>query len=83
MAPWYYYISLRHKSWSQHSAYEKERMVLAAHMILDDIGTFSILSEVEEFLKINLPEITESWAGRDGILGGFKEWQESHKQNPT
>ena len=83
MTPWDYYISLRHKSWSQLSAYEKERMVLAAHMILDDIGTFSILSEVEEFLKIHLPEITELWPAGEGILGGFKEWQESHKQNPT
>ena len=83
MSPWDYYISLRHRSWKELSEYEKRRMVLAAHLILDEIGTFSILSEVEEFLKIHLPEITESWPGRDGILGGFKEWQESHKQNPT
>lgn len=81
MSPWDYYISLRHKSWKELSEYEKRRMVLATHLILDEIGTFSILSEVEEFLKYHLPEIPESWSDGDGVLGGFREWQESHKQN--
>lgn len=81
MSPWDYYTSLRHKSWNELSEYEKGRMVLVAHLILDEIGTFSILSEVEEFLKHQLPENPESWSVGDGVLGGFREWQESHKQN--
>lgn len=81
MSPWDYYISLRHKSWKELSEYEKRRMVLAAHLILDDCGTLSTLSELEDFLKSHLPEIPESWSGGDGVLGGFREWQESHKQN--
>lgn len=80
MSPWDYYISLRHKSWKELSEYEKRRIVLAAHLILDDCGTLSTLSELEVFLKIHLPEMPESWSGGDGVLGGFREWQESHKQ---
>lgn len=75
MSPWDYYISLRHKSWEELSEYEKERMVLAAHLILDDCGTLSTLSELEVFLKIHLPEITEPEFDGDGVLGGFREWK--------
>lgn len=80
ISPWDYYISLRHKSWNELSEYEKRRMVLAAHLILDDCGTLSRLSELEAFLKIHLPE-TPNHLGGDGVLGGFREWQES--QNIT
>lgn len=79
MSPWDYYISLRHKSWEELSEYEKRRMVLAAHLILDDCGTLSTLSELEVFLKIHLPEIPSSFSNDDGILAGFIEWQKQTK----
>ena len=79
VSPWDYYISLRHKSWNELSEYEKKRIVLAAHLILDECGTYSTLSELEEFLQIHLPEIPNPWPGGDGVLGGFRGWQRSQK----
>lgn len=81
MSPWDYYTSLRHKSWDELSGYEKERIVLAANLILEECGTHSTLSELKEFLQTHLPEIPKPYPGGDGVLGGFREWQESHKQN--
>lgn len=80
MSPWDYYISLRDKSWEELSEYEKRRMVLAAHLILDDCGTLSTLSELEVFLKIHLPEIPPSFPGDNGVLAGFREWQKQTKE---
>lgn len=77
ISPWDYYLSLRHKSWTELSEYEKEKMVLAAHLILDDCGTISAFSELEAFLKIHLREISSFG---EGVLGGFREWQESQKR---
>lgn len=79
MSPWDYYISLRHRSWNELSEYEKKRMVLAAHLILDDCGILSTLSELEVFLKIHLPETLPSFSGDNGVLAGFKEWQKRTK----
>ena len=76
MSPWDYYISLKHKSWDELSEYEKNRMIIAAHLILDDCGTNSTYSEIEEFLKINLPEKSDQRFGGDSALVGFREWQE-------
>lgn len=77
MSPWDYYISLKHKSWNELTEYEKERMVLAAHLILDDCGTLSTLEELKEFLQIYLPDRPEPYPGGDGVLGGFREWQKN------
>lgn len=77
MSPWDYYTSLRHKSWKELSEYEKRRMVLAVHLILDDCGTLSTLSELEEFLQVHLPDIPEPYPGGDGVLGGYSEWQKN------
>lgn len=79
MSPWDYYTSLRHKSWNELSEHQKERMVLAAHIILDECGTLSTLSELEGFLKNHLPEVPDPWPGGDGVLGGFIEWQKNMK----
>ncbi len=77
MSPYDYYTSLRHKSWDGLSEYEKERMILAAHLILDDCGTVSTLSEIETFLTNRLPDNPKSYPGGDGVLGGFREWQKN------
>lgn len=79
ISPWDYYKSLRHKSWDELSEYEKDRMVLAAHLILDECGTLSTLSELEGFLKNHLPEVPDPWPGGDGVLGEFIEWQKNMK----
>lgn len=79
MSPWDYYTSLRHKSWNELSIHQKERMVLAAHIILDECGTLSTLSELGEFKKNHLPEVPDPWPGNDGVLGGFIEWQNNMK----
>lgn len=81
ISPWDYYLSLRHKSWNELSEYEKEKMVLAAYLILDDCGIFSAFSELEAFLKIHLPEMSSyPYHFEEGVLGGFREWQESQKR---
>lgn len=77
--PWDYYTSLRHKSWDELSEYEKERIVVAAHLILDDCGTISTLSELKEFLQIHLPEVPKPYPGGDGLLDGFRELQKERK----
>lgn len=56
-------------------------MVLAAHLILDDCGTLSTLSELEEFLQLHLPELPNPYPGGDGALGGFREWQHCQKND--
>lgn len=75
MSPCDYYISLRHKSWNELSEYEKGRMVLAAHIILDKCGTLSTLSELEKFLQTHLPDIPKPYPGGYSVLGGFSEWE--------
>lgn len=70
---WDYYMRLRNRHWSELSEYEQERIVLAAHLILDDTGILSTLLEVKEFLKFHLPEQVNLLC--DGVLGGFIEWQ--------
>lgn len=75
MSPWVYYTSLRHKSWNELSEYEKGRMVLAAHLILEEYRIPSTLSELEEFLQIHLPEKPKPYPDGEGVLGGFREWQ--------
>lgn len=77
---WNYYIGLRHKHWSELSEQDKERIVLAAHLILNDIGILSTLSEVKEFLKNHLPEKVNPWC--ESVLGGYIEWQ-STRNVPT
>lgn len=77
MSPWDYYTSMSHKSWDELSEYEKERMILAAHLILDDCGIDSTLSETETFLTNRLPDNPKSYPGGDGVLGGFREWQKN------
>ena len=77
MSPWDYYNSLRHKSWNELSEYEKERIVLAANLILDECGTHSTLSELKEFLQIHLPDTSIPCAAEDGALCGFREWQKN------
>lgn len=79
MSPWDYYTSLRHKSWDELSGYEKERIVLAANLILEECGTHSTLSELKEFLQTHLPEIPKPYPGGDGVLGRFREWQKERK----
>lgn len=75
ISPWDYYNSLRHKSWNELSEYEKDKIVLAAHIILDKGGVLSTLSELKEFLQIYLPDISISYPGEDDVLDGFLEWQ--------
>ena len=79
LSPWDYYYSLRHKSWNELSEYEKERMIFAVHLILDECGTLSNLSETEAFLKIHLPETPNPYPGGDRVLGGFIERQKNMK----
>lgn len=77
MSPWDYYTSLKHKHWNELSEYEKERIVLAANLILEECGTHSTLSELKEFLQTHLPEIPKPYPEGDSILGGFREWQKN------
>lgn len=67
VSPWDYYTSLKHKSWDELSEYEKRRMVLAAHIILDECVTLFTLSELEEFLQGHLPEIPKFYPDGDGV----------------
>lgn len=76
MSPWDYYISLKYKRWDELSAYEQKRIVLAAYLILCDIGILATKSEVEEFLQSHLPEQSDPFCGRT-TLRGFWEWQSS------
>lgn len=76
ISPWDYYLSLRHKPWNELSAYEQNRIVLAAYLILDECGTVTTESEVEEFLRLHLPEQPNIWDG-ETVLHGFREWQSS------
>lgn len=81
MSPWDYYLSLRNNSWNELSAYEQKRIVLAAYLILDDIGTLTTESEVKEFLQSHLPEHPKFWNEEaDNVLYGFREWQFSRER---
>ena len=65
--------------WYEPSEYGKGRIVLAAHIIVNESGRSSTLSELKEFLQTHLPEIPKPYPGGDGVLGGFIEWQKNVK----
>lgn len=83
MSPWDYYIAMRHKSWNELTEYEQERITLAAYLICQEIGTSTTIFEVENFLRIHLPEIPQFPPPRGGVLCGFIEWQSRKPGNDS
>lgn len=76
MSPWDYWIAMRSKSWDELTEYEQERITLAAHLILCDVGAVSEIPELREYLRSNLPVIPALGSTPYDVgLSGFYTWR--------